>query len=136
MKRDLDLIIQLLEFLETREEHGILKVAPIEGYDDGTIRYHQALLADAGFVTSEKIVSKTTPDRVIEAYPFDLTWRGHEFLASIRQEQVWEQLKQQFGRNLREAPIETLFQVAKSVGVAVAERRIRNALGLEGAPGD
>ena len=131
MKRDLDLIITILEHLEARNGSDILKVVPIDGFDDATITYHQILIDDAGLAACERIVSSSTPSRVVVAYPFDLTWKGHEFLAATRQKAVWSQLKKHFGKNLKEAPIDTLFDVAMKLGKGYAEKKIAPLLGLE-----
>lgn len=65
------------------------------------------------------------------AYPFDLTWKGHEFLAAMRQKAVWAQMKKHFGKNLKEAPIDTLFDVAMKLGKSYAEKKIAPLLGIE-----
>jgi hypothetical protein len=47
------------------------------------IKYHQVLLAQAGFIEFEPIKSKTS-ERIIEAYVFNLTWMGMNFSVPLR----------------------------------------------------
>jgi hypothetical protein len=66
MKRDMGLIREMLHFLRDREETSVLKVIPIEGRAEAEIKYHQVLIAQAGFVEFEPIRSKTN-ERIRQA---------------------------------------------------------------------
>ena len=35
----------------------------------------------------------STSDRIIQVIPFELTWKGHEFLSKIRDEGFWQRVK-------------------------------------------
>lgn len=129
MKRNIELVIAILEYLEARNDSHMVEIVPIEGYENPIIMYHQILIENAGFTFSERVVSKSTPERVIMSYPFDLTWKGHEFLAATRQKHVWAELKKHFGKNLREAPIDTVFELAKKLSKSYAEQKIAPLLG-------
>lgn len=130
MKRDIQLIIKILEYLEQRTYSSHIELVPLEGYSEAEVGYHQILCADAGLVFCEKVVSKTTPDRIIRAIPFDLTWKGQEFLAATRQKAVWKQVQNHFGKNLREAPVDTVFDLATRLTRGYAERKIAPLLGM------
>lgn len=129
MRRDLDLIIKMLEHLEQRNESSVIQLMPIEGYSKPEIQYHQILMADAELIFCETSNSSSTRSRIIMAWPFDLTWKGQEFLALYRDKRVWNEIKAHFGQNLKRAPIETLFDVAKTVGKQVAISKIENLIG-------
>jgi len=92
MKRDLDLIRQLLIFFEEKESPQHIEVPPIEGYDELAIKYHLVLLYDAGLLRCEPVRSSTS-DRVIYVLPFALTWEGHEFLDKVKNESVWKKIR-------------------------------------------
>jgi len=92
MKRDFELIRKLLIFLEEKEDPGHVEVPPIEGYSESVIKTHLILLHDAGLLRCEPVKSSTS-DRVIYVIPFDLTWEGHEFLGKIRDDNVWNKIK-------------------------------------------
>lgn len=91
MRRDLELIRKLLIFFEEKESSEYVEVPPITEYDDLTIKYHLALLHDAGLLCCEPVRSSTS-DRVIYVLPFDLTWEGHEFLAKVKNDGVWNKI--------------------------------------------
>jgi hypothetical protein len=91
MKRDFDLIRNLLFFFEEKEGPEVIEVPQIEGHDDQMIKYHLVLLYDAGLLRCEPVKSSTS-DRVIYVLPFDLTWDGHEFLEKIRSITVWRKI--------------------------------------------
>lgn len=93
MKRDLDLVRKLLIHFDEKEDAEIVEHIHIEGYDTLTVNYHLVLMDEAGFLSCERDMSSTTPDRVIRVQPFFLTWKGHEFLDSIRNEDIWNKTK-------------------------------------------
>ncbi len=90
MKRDFELVRKLLMFFEEQRSAKHVEMPPIEGYDEGTIKYHLVLLHEAGLLQCEPIRS-TTSDRVIYVIPFDLTWDGHEFLDKVRNDNVLDE---------------------------------------------
>jgi len=91
MKRDLELIRKLLIFFDERPEPTAIWVPEIPGYDDPTIKYHLVLLHDAGYLRCE--AQKTATGRVISVLPFELTWSGHEFLDRVRNELIWDEVR-------------------------------------------
>lgn len=92
MKRDFDLVRKLLVYFEEKPGPESVEIPPIEGYDDLTIKYHLVLLYDAGLLRCEPETSSSS-DRVIYVLPFELTWNGHEFLAKIRDDGLWQKTK-------------------------------------------
>jgi len=93
--RDMDLIRRLLLYLEGRQEPAGVEAKDIAigGYDWPVVQYHLNLLSQAGFLNGEVVRSKSTPARIIKVIPFDLTWKGHEFIATVRDEEIWGQTK-------------------------------------------
>lgn len=91
MKRDLDLVRKILLALEAHA-HGFAP-APftVVGYDDETIGHHVWLLRQGGLLTAAVVVAQG--DASPTAIPEALTWAGHEFLDSVRNETVWRKLK-------------------------------------------
>ena len=74
----------------------------------------------AGFINAEAIRSTTSPDRIIEVWPFDLTWQAHEFLAASRDEAVWRKVLRDLGGNLGSVP----FSVLSALLIAEAKRKL------------
>jgi len=91
MKRDFDLIRELLLHFEMKNSSGVEQRPEIDGYDDEVIGYHLRLMHDASFIRAE-LIKSTTSDRVVQVWPFELTWQGHEFLDTVRDEEVWRKI--------------------------------------------
>lgn len=91
MKRDMSIIRELLLHLE-KDENGLLggrnKTAhdplfKIEGQHPDTIHYHLLLLSDGGYLNLQW--QNSTDFRY-----FGITWKGHDFLDSIRDPEIWK----------------------------------------------
>jgi hypothetical protein len=98
MKRDMDLVRQILFTLEESPD-GFQKpeTIEVEGWTTAEIRHHFTLLEDAGFVYSPPM-PKTGPHGLgtytsqrIGSYR--LTWQGYEFLATVRDPEIWRKTK-------------------------------------------
>jgi Hypothetical protein (DUF2513) len=77
MKRDLDLIRQILLKLEADEPCNL-----VEGVDEFTITKHLGLLLEAGLIKG--IAHETDQSSVYWVDVDRLTWSGHDFLDSAR----------------------------------------------------
>jgi hypothetical protein len=93
MKRDIDLVRMLLIHLEEKPDDKMVKELELDGYDKSNIKYHFILMDQAGLIRCERDVSSSTSDRVINVFPFSLTWQGHELLEASRNETTWEKAK-------------------------------------------
>ncbi|MBD1396777.1 DUF2513 domain-containing protein [Pontibacter sp. JH31] len=96
MKRDIDLIRQIL--LQT-EELGSLSRSfelSIEGYNTNETSYHVKILFQAGYLEAEHISCREFE----EWNPISLTWSGHEFLDAARDNTVWNKAKSRIGDKL------------------------------------
>lgn len=96
MKRDLDLIREILLYFESKEDVEVVQDVEemgIDGYDALSLKHHLVLMYDAGLLNAEAIRSRTDPGRTVDVLPFFLTWEGHEFLDSIRDETRFNTIK-------------------------------------------
>ena len=91
MKRDLDLLRDILLRIEDAESD--LENQAFYDLSDNprTIGFHIRLLIDAGFISAIDISSKGAPDYFIIQR---LTFAGCEYLDSVRSTTIWEQAKQ------------------------------------------
>ncbi|MEM6257706.1 MAG: DUF2513 domain-containing protein [Planctomycetota bacterium] len=91
MKRDPDLYRKILLACETHEHGYAPSTISIDGYDKETIGYHIYLLGQAGYleVHAYRARSHTSPN----AIPKNITHAGHEFLDTIRDDEVWKTTK-------------------------------------------
>lgn len=93
MKRDFELIRKLLLFFQKNSVGAMIQKPDVgQEYSESEVQYHCRLMFEAGLLNCEPERSSTS-DRVIRVFPFDLTWEGHEFLAKINADGVWEKLK-------------------------------------------
>lgn len=99
MKRDMDLIRELMLLLEDRPipAFGIEWLAPetiqVAGRGAAEIGYHLSLLVQAGFI--EAGGADTTGMRLSPGIAFrGLSWTGHDFLESVRSPDVWDRTKE------------------------------------------
>ncbi len=103
MKRDMALIREILLSIECDEFDG-----KVDGFDTDVVSMHVALLRQGGFVDFGVIGAGNT-----FFTRYDLTWDGHEFIDSIRQEEVWNTIKTEF----KQASVETVFSIGKQLSL-------------------
>lgn len=121
MKRDMDLIRDLLFLLEDRSEDCVLEVDSFSGYSKAEVQYHLNLMYEAGFISAEPARSSTS-DRIILVLPFGLTWQGHEFLDAIRDDSIYEKVKSK----IKAIGGKAGFEVIKTLAVQLALRVLTN----------
>ena len=99
MKRDMDLVRELLLYFEAKPDPKMVMPGDVAIPDrDATeVHYHIILMCEAGLLTCERQESSTTPSRLIDAFPFGLSWAGHEFLDAARSDSLWQQAKRRLG---------------------------------------
>lgn len=88
MKRDIDLVRQILQQIEERNpenaDPGVLNVR-VNSRSMAVVSGHLQIMCDAG------LVGGMGPHSVISCER--LTWEGHEFLEQSRDEGIWEEAK-------------------------------------------
>lgn len=92
MQRDMDLVRKLLQWIEA-QEHGrnINWKIEIEGFTEEQIGYHAYLMYQAGLIDA---TDATTTELWSPRYlPERLTWAGHDFLESIKDDTLWAKAK-------------------------------------------
>lgn len=116
MQRNMELIIKILKHLEARNEITVIETLHLDGEDDRVVAYHLRRMFEAGLLDAESVVSSTTPTRIIRVLPFGLSWAGHEFLESIKNQTVFNKLKSRLGDSLSSVPFELIKELAISLG--------------------
>ena len=116
MKRDLDLVRDIM--LEIEEKSSIemdhLQIADLihvgREYDSDNILWHCDLLIDGGYVKGNAFrTGGGLQDVIIQS----LTWKGTEFLDTIRRKKVWERTKERMGSS--SAPLKVIERVAGEI---------------------
>lgn len=90
MKRDMDLCRQILLEIEAGESGESIEMLQTHASGNDVIE-HLQLLRDAGLI--EARVDRHSRDYSIQR----LTWEGHEFLQTARNDSVWAEAKEQMG---------------------------------------
>jgi hypothetical protein len=89
MKREMNLVREILLAIEADERSAGLTPMQIgiEGYTLAQIGYHLKILVDGKFIEAEdfSVMNSEYP----ELWPISLTWAGHEFLDSAKNESIW-----------------------------------------------
>jgi hypothetical protein len=115
MKRDLDLCRQILQQVEDHDKAMGAVPLNIEGHSAEEVSYHVMLLAKAGLLEAFDFTSTAG----FNWQPKRLTWEGHEFLDSIRNDTVWNSVKKTVMEKGGAIPFELLkllaLQAAKSL---------------------
>ena len=129
MKRDMDLVRKILLTLESIQlpMGAIVFIDPsdaeyqIDGYSIDQIDYHVNLICAAGFVDTGGGALPMT------GIAFrGLTWEGHEFVDSIRNDEVWEKTQ----RGFREAGGFTL-DLVKDLAKGFIRKQVEDRTGIK-----
>jgi hypothetical protein len=118
VKRDLDLIRQILLEVEKNENPIRSIEIRVEGFSPEQVSYHVMLLNQAGYLTA----TDNSSLRGFSWYPKSLTWEGHEFLDAARSGTVWHQVKAKLKDQAIEAPLSVIHRLASKL--------VAQALGL------
>lgn len=115
MKRDMELARLILMRIEAQENYRDNISCEFEGYTEEQVHYHIMLLSEAGLVVA--INASSMQD--IQWIPQRLTWQGHEFLDSARDNTIWSKAKEIMARTGGFA-----FEVAKPLLVELLKQQI------------
>ena len=83
MRRRMDLIRILLEYVEQKETESFQAPPIFEGFTCQEVYYHVTLCGEAGYLTTRKISS--LGEACERSSIGRLTWEGHEALERLRQ---------------------------------------------------
>lgn len=119
MKRDMDLIREILLKAEELYVDTAINDLTIDGYDMATVAYHCKLLHNAGYIFDYKAQYASN-----EIYTFAigaLTWAGNEYLEKIRDNSRWGKIKNTLIQKGLPFTIDMVKSVADAFITAAAE---------------
>jgi len=120
MKRDMELIRKLLFLIEELDDpHKELKIP--SDIDKQVAVYHLKLLEQAGYTENNIKYAGNQPLWIYSS----LTWDGHEFLDSVKNDTVWEKVKE----GIKSKGLE-LGQVSFSVLIDFVKFKLKEKLGI------
>lgn len=112
MKRDLDLIRDLLLYIEASETYPVHSYdIEIPEADESQILFHIELLIDADYI--EALNSSTIGRR--SYYIYRLTMSGCDYLDSVRDEQIWKDTASKIISAAGSATLEIVKSVAQTI---------------------
>lgn len=115
MKRDPEIIREVLLATEAYEKPtGWIKL-DLPGRDADDVSYHVKLLSEAGYLHAQNLTTHTS----FCWMPKGLTWKGHEFLDAIRNDNVWQKTKETVKDKLSTLPLDLLKDVATKVAASM-----------------
>ncbi|WP_233842201.1 DUF2513 domain-containing protein [Dyella sp. 2HG41-7] len=114
MKRDWDVVREILLALEQQNENSSRGISHIEGRDDSNVAYHIRIMIEAGLIEGNV---RDYLGGEVSAVALRMTWTGHEFLDQIRSQNVWGKVKSQAA----EKGLSLTFEVVKSLAGAVTK---------------
>src|SRR3546814_4166906 len=88
MKRDMDLVREILLAIEKHPEPTVWGYLEIEGFELGPINAHLHLLDEAGYIRAAAAQDANTPYGYM-MQDASQTWAGYEFLETIRDTEIW-----------------------------------------------
>ncbi len=91
MKRNMDLIRELLLAIEKQHEYGPIYGLTVPGYSTNEIAYHCQLLYEHGFIDSYDNLSGD--EEVQDIAVGGLTWEGADYLETVRDISRWGKVK-------------------------------------------
>jgi hypothetical protein len=118
MKRDMVLIRRILIEVESWKNQEPKVVDFNDEPDKNKIGHHVALLHQAGFLE----IYGGQLDRILVK---DMTWEGQEFIATLKNEDVWHKLKEIFSiEQLAQMPL----AVIKAGGIAALTKIVESQI--------
>jgi len=116
MKRDLDLVRELMIKLEATPPGIVAENFPVPGHDSETVCEHLRLILEAQLAEGDMNDCLHGP-----AQPtfYRLTWKGHDFLALSRKS-AWDKAKERMAERSADLPFDLVIELLKLAARATA----------------
>lgn len=114
MKRDMNLIRELLLQLEESSAEVYISNLEVAGYSDEEIAYNAYLMIDGGLAEGRqsKVTNQMGDSCPVAVTLTNLTWEGHEFFDSIKNDSVWKKILGHVQDKGGSAPFNVIAQLA------------------------
>ncbi|OHD00876.1 MAG: hypothetical protein A2885_13290 [Sphingopyxis sp. RIFCSPHIGHO2_01_FULL_65_24] len=116
MKRDMDLVRELLLAIEDDPSRRLARLPDLQGRTKAVVLEHVQLCVDAGLIEAQFFKAMNPRDAM--AHDIRLTWTGHEFLDATRSPEIWTKTKAGAAK-VGSTSMKLLFEIAS--GYAKAE---------------
>jgi hypothetical protein len=124
LKRDMELVRRILLHVEAKETLHPEQIT-FDDVDHEVLGRHVEMLHSEDLIEGRAVqLTHLSYDRIEVT---DLTWEGHDFAAALREETVWQKLKQQLTpAQLMSVPLAVL----KPLAIGLLEKLLRSQVGL------
>ena len=113
MKRDMDLVREILLEIEEQYISTVIYDLEIEGYDMATVAYHCKILHEAGLISAYK--AQYAGDDIWSFGVGSLTWEGNDYLDKVRDNSTWSKTK----NIIKEKGLPLIFDTIKTISSAL-----------------
>ena len=113
MKRDMDLVREILLEIEEQYISTVTYDLEIEGYDMATVAYHCKILHEAGLISAYK--AQYAGDDIWSFGVGSLTWEGNDYLDKVRDNSTWNKTK----NIIKEKGLPLIFDTIKTISSAL-----------------
>lgn len=112
MKRDMDLVREILLEIEKSYVSTAIRDLHIDGYDMETIAYHCKILHEVGFISDYK--AQYADNKLYSFGVGSLTWEGNDYLNKVRDNTVWQKTKDV----IKDKGLPLVFDTIKTISTA------------------
>lgn len=119
MKRNMDLVREILLEIEKQYVSTAIYNLKVEGYDTETIAYHCKILYEAGLISDYKA---QYADSTIYSFGVgSLTWAGNDYLDKVRDNSIWKKTKDAITQKGLPLVFDTIKTISTAFITATAE---------------
>ena len=124
MKFDPDCARSILLATEAMPYNSALTVPQLvdqcAGYSEQEVNYHCCKLVEAGFIRAISVHDPRLPVPTVKKV-YDLTYAGHQFLASVKSDSIWSQT-QTVAKSIGANSMQAIASIASTVVAAAVNR--------------
>ncbi len=113
MKRDMDLVRNILKALTETDSSVQASVFVSEQYSLEEITYHFEIMQEAGLIDAN--IQRSFSGKILVAEASRLTWEGNDFYSAIKQDSLWQSVKLRLAKVASDAPLEVIKALAIKV---------------------
>ena len=119
MKRDMDLVREILLEIEEQYISTAIYDLQIKGYDMATVAYHCKILYEAGLISDYK--AQYADNEIWFFCVGSLTWEGNDYLDKVRDNSTWRKTKDIITRKGLPLVFDTIKTISTAIITATAE---------------
>ena len=119
MKRDMDLVREILLKIEEKHIYTTITNLRIDGYDMATVAYHCKIMHEAGLISD---YGSSPGNNTIYMFQVGgLTWEGNDYLDKIRDNSIWKKTKDTIASKGLPLIFDTIKTVSTAIITSIAE---------------